>query len=459
MGTSFVRTCCTFILIVAVAWLPAMEAQGLLDDEPAPGLDLTVVPLDQLVTQLDLIPRNHIGSLRQGESRYEFILSEFVRRGGPEAEQVLSKHLAAMDQRKKAARDAILSLPEGSIDAYEQISNLERSNQDLQIVTALRRIKKQPDPLTVVIELPKEIKAWTRELPVFKVAIRNVDADKRNIWFQEGGDYRSGRHERWRIHVWDSEDNLLPELPRPSSFGGGSLRYSPLEFGETWDVTLPMESYVRIWKPGKYKLQVLYHDSKTIADFHGPKDLEGLIVYHSEIIDFNVEHGPMIPIRLKPASTLQAKSLISLLDPNTPLKILVGEYDKEAYSFINPESPEGQLLAMQWQAVPALVASLEDERLSFRKRAWILALLFSITLERDLNPMNSDSEIAPRGIVKDYEYRGSVVTSVFWKSGASYGIAGEGKVYGGEENLKEQLAFAQKWLQFREEYLDIQPEE
>ena len=167
----------------------------------------------------------------------------------------------------------------------------------------------------------------------------------------------------------------------------------------------------------------------------------------------------MIPIRLKPASTLQAKSLISLLDPNTPLKILVGEYDKEAYSFINPESPEGQLLAMQWQAVPALVASLEDERLSFRKRAWILALLFSITLERDLNPMNSDSEIAPRGIVKDYEFRGSVVTSVFWKSGASYGIAGEGKVYGGEENLKEQLAFAQKWLQFREEYLDIQPEE
>ena len=96
---------------------------------------------------------------------------------------------------------------------------------------------------------------------------------------------------------------------------------------------------------------------------------------------------------------------------------------------------------------------------AFRKRAWILALLFSITLERDLNPMNSDSEIAPRGILKDYEYRGSVVTSVFWKGGASYGIAGEGNVYGGEENLKEQLAFAKKWLQFREEYLDVQSEE
>ena len=458
MGSTFIRSRCRFFLIVTVGWLSAIGIQGLFADEPASGLDLTVVPLDELVSRLDAAPRDRYWTRKEGEATYESILSEFVRREEPAAEETLSKHLAAMDQKKKAARDAILSLPEGSIDAYEQISNLERSNQDLQIVTALRRIKKQPDPLTVVIELPKEIKAWTRELPVFKAVLQNVDPDKRSFWLQQGGDYRSGRHARWRIHVWDSEGNLLPELPSPSFVGGGIFGESQLPYGEAWDLTLPLESYVRIQKPGEYKLQVLYHDSETIADFESPKDLEGLIVFQSKVFELNVEHGPMITIDLKPDSTQQAKSLMSLLDENTPLKIVIGDYDKEAQSFISPESPEGQLLTMEWQAVPALIAALENEQLSFKKRAWILALLFSITLERDLNPMNSDSEIAPRGILKDYEYRGSVVTSVFWKGGASYGIAGEGNVYGGEENLKEQLAFAKKWLQFRDEYLDVQSE-
>ena len=101
------------------------------------------------------------------------------------------------------------------------------------------QVRTQPDPLAVVIDRPAELKAGTREQPVLNAALKNVDAEMRDVWIQHGGDYRSGRHARWRIHVWDSNGNLLPELPRASFIGGGLLHDGPLAFGDTWEADLP----------------------------------------------------------------------------------------------------------------------------------------------------------------------------------------------------------------------------
>jgi hypothetical protein len=186
--------------------------------------------------------------------------------------------------------------------------------------------------------------------------------------------------------------------------------------------------------------------------------MDDLIVFHSEPFELIVEHGPKIAIALKRGSMKKARALIRILDDSAPLRILIGEYTEKAHDFISPRSAPGQLLMMKWQAIPALVEALEDEKLSFRKRAWILALLFSITLERDLSPMQTIDGLFPRGLLPDHETRGSLAASVTWKGGYSQGWEGEGARSGGRENIADQKALASRWLQFRREYLEISDE-
>ena len=441
--------------IGAVAWGLAMASQAMPADDTVTAVDLTAISLDDLSAQLDAAPRGRYASEKEGTAGYESILCEIIRRGGIAAEKVLSTRLFEQDDKRRAVREVIKSLEAGSDEANKQERLLDELSNNLELVTALCRVRKQRDPLAVIVDRPGRLKAGTRKPPVLKVFLKNVDAERREIGFQRGGDYRSGRHARWRIHVWDSKGNLLPELPSPSFIGGGMTEDAALAFGKEWEAHLPLASYVTMQTPGKYKVQVLYHDSVTIANFDNPKDLEGLIVFRSEPFEVNVEHGPKISIRLKASSMEKATSLSASLDENDPLRIVIGKYDAKSHDFISPESPQGQLLTMKWQAVPALLKALEDEKLSFRKRAWILSLLFSITLEGDLNPMEPAELFPSRGLLPDYETRGSMVTSVTWKGGFSRGWTQDGKKSAGQENEAEQRALSKQWLRFRDDYIDV----
>ena len=91
--------------------------------------------------------------------------ANLIRRAEPAAEQILSQRLAAIGEKKVAIRDAIQSLPKGSAEIDKQERLLEELNQDLELVTALRRTKKQPDPLAVIIDLPKDLEAWNSNFP------------------------------------------------------------------------------------------------------------------------------------------------------------------------------------------------------------------------------------------------------------------------------------------------------
>jgi hypothetical protein len=399
----------------------ALVVSTLADDSDG-GSDLKVLLLDKLAKQLDSARRADRQSERDGEPTYDAILCAFVGRGGDAARTVLMRRL------KPAS-----------------------SPQDLELLTAVRRLEDRPDPLAIAVAHPEDLKAGTRNLPMLDVAIENVDPEERSVQFQFGGDNRSGRHDRWRIQVWDSRGRLLPEIPRWSSIGGGRSETRPLAFGEKWKARLRMGSYVNVRAPGKYKVQVLYHNAASIADISDPKILDGLILSQSEPFELNIEHGPKIPIHLEAGSTEKTRDLVKSLDERQKVLILLDDYDEEAHDFIDPKSPQGQLLAMKWQAVPGLLESLEDETLSFRKRAWIFALLISITRERDLDPMTR------HGVLPAYAYRGSLerywVTS---DSGLSGTLGGNGSSSGGRENPDEQLRLTREWLQFRQDYLDIQ---
>jgi hypothetical protein len=406
------------ILLVALA---AIADSTSADDVTAGDIPGTL-SLEKLVQQLDSAPRPRRWTASDGKATYDSILAEIIRRGGEAAESILASKLANR------------SMPE-----------------NLELLTALRRVQKQPDPLAVTVDGAPQIKAGTRKLPILNVAIENVDLEKRDVGFKFGGDNRSGRHDRWRIHVWDSNGKLLPERARWSVVAGGVFQTGPLSFGKTWKAHLALASYVSIRSPGKYKVQVLYHNVAVIADIENPKDLEGLILFQSEPFELNVEPGPKVVIQLQAGSNESTMKLLKLLDEDDEVCLLLDDYDKEAHDFVDPKSPQGQILTMNWQAVPCLLDSLQDEKVSFQKRAWVLALLMSIVRERDLDPATRS------GVLPAYRYRGTLNTWVTSQSGASGGYA-RGSASGGRENVVEQLNLAKEWLKFRDDCLDIQVE-
>lgn len=430
--------------------------------EPVKSIDLTKLSLEDLASRLDSAPRSRREMDNERKETYDAILCEFIRRGGDTAVQVLAGKLAEQARELAVSHTIVDAMESGENEdmpaperEYLSVENWKSRalERNLELLTALRRIKRQPDPLAIIIDQPARLKAATRRLPTLEVSLKNVDLEKRPFGIHAGGDYRSGRHARWRIHVWDANGALLPESRNNSFLGGGIYRDLSLTFGATWGLQLPLESYVKIRAAGKYKVQILYHDSETIADISDLKALENLILFRSEPFELKVEHGAKISIRLKKGEMETAKSLTNSLNERDPLRILIGEYKKDAHDFISTKSPQGQLLAMQWQAVPALIESLNNEKLSFRKRAWILSLLFSITLERELNPMQ-DFE----GLLPDYETRGSLVSTVQWGGGHSQQWQADGKHHAWTPDVYKQQALAKQWIRFRDESLDIQVE-
>jgi hypothetical protein len=420
---------------------------------------LSTAPIEKLVRDLDSAPHERYHTARDQFASYESILSEVIRRGGGEAEKLLAAKLAAQDAKLAAALDAFHTEKDETNrrKQWQAVCELERN---VELVTALRRVQKKPDPLAVIVDRSERIEGGTRDLPTLKVALKNVDLEKREIGINKGADYRSGRHARCRIHVWDSDGKLLPHLPRLSPQGGGLSDEGPLQFGETWEVELALASYVKISSAGKYEAQVLYADSGIIADIDTPGVLDRMIVFRSETFELHVEHGPKIAIRLKQDEMETAKALIRRLKGDEPLRILIGDYVDKHHDFISPDSPQGALLNMAWQAVPALIEALEDENLTFRTRAWLISLLFSITLEHELDPTAEDGNFMPRwrGVLPDYETRGSIVTTVRTQRGYSQEWRGDGKRIGGNEDTDRQRTFAKKWLRFRDEYIDMEIE-
>jgi hypothetical protein len=260
------------------------------------------------------------------------------------------------------------------------------------LVTALRRVQKKPDPLVVVLDAKARIEATPLSLPRLKCIINNVDSEKAAVGFRDGGDSRSGRQARWRIVVRNSKGVELPERSLTGIIiSGGQCLEREIKYGQTWETTLDVRSFVRIDEPGTYSLEVLYHDTKSIAD---EADIDGLIVARSKPIVLVVR--PLV-IDVSPQERKQIAQWIAILDGEKRLKIVAGTYGTWAHKFVSPSTPEGSILSVGVKAVPSLIEALADKSLSENKRAWLLALLFSATGENDPR--------RPFGAVGAYEYR------------------------------------------------------
>ena len=297
---------------------------------------------------------------------YESCLNEFVRRGTNEGAALLRKHFDSLMTQKFKRYEGQEEPDPGSFF-------------NLELLTALRRIQKQPDPLSIFVETGgRPITAKSLSLPTLKVTIKNVDVGKQDVGFTEGGEYRTGRQARWRLQVVGEKGDVVEaRRQRGILFSGGVFGEVVLKYGESWETVLDVRKFIESPLPGRYQLQVLYHNTKTIAD---EDEISNLVVSKSALIPFVVEPSVIV---LTDEDSRTARSLIAGIAPTEKLKVAAGTYGPWAHALISPESPQGKLLAMGLKAVPSLIESLQSKKASLETRAWMLSLLFSITGEND----------------------------------------------------------------------------
>ena len=294
---------------------------------------------------------------------YELCLSEIARRGGMKWEVFLNEKY-----------ELLIS---SQVKPYEDADELESGSKfNLELLTVLRRLQGQSDPLQIYIDDSEELTVKGMALPQLKVKIKNVDVEKAGVGFTLGGNYRRGRQSRWRVLVEDEKGKAVTSRRLDSLMGGGIFQEGILEHGESWETTLNVRRFIEVPPPGKYKLTIYYHNTRTI-DTTG---VEKLVVSRSKTVPFIVLP---LSIALSKEDRSTVKKLVAELDGKKKLKIVAGTYGKWAHEFVSPESPEGKLLGSGLKAVPSLIESLEDKALSSEKKAWLLGILFSLTGEID----------------------------------------------------------------------------
>lgn len=356
--------------------------------------------------------------------RLELFFTEVIRRGGKDWRDYLVHQRQAQEQaRAEEAKQKGPVFPLGNVEW----------------LTAVRRLEGKPDPLHIVVAGKRTRSCKLGYLPTFLVLLTNVDRDKAEVLFTEGGNYRTGRQARWRFEVTDPGGNALACRP-PPAFGtaGGVCTIGTLEYGESWVTHLDMNKFVEITAPGKYTLRILYHDDVTIAN---RKDVAGLIMSTSLPIRLVVEP---ITVHITKREIAAVRKAIAQLPTEGRTKLLGGAYGDRVHDFISPDSPAGQLLEMDWKAVPGLIDAALDDKMNPARRAWVLALLASLT--------NHNNPRDEAGVLGPYEFRDSGWSVWGGTPGAMSG--GLGVATGSFDNRPidpaRQRTFAKRWAVWKE---------
>ncbi len=372
--------------------------------------------------------------------KLELFLCEAIRRGGKEWSRFVAGRWEA--ERKsllKAARDSAKG------------DNLRREltvHPSVEWLTAMHRLEGRPDPLQILVAGRRTRSCFLGCLPNLFVLLTNLDVDRAEVPFTDGGDYRSGRQARWRLEVTDPHGHVLPQRSPLDFVRGGIYQESTLRYGESWTTELNINRFVRIEAPGKYKLRVLYHDHVTIADCD---DVAGLIVSVSLPMDLTVEP---IAVEATRAELDTVRKSISELPLKGPIKFLEGDYDKRVYDFIKPDSPPGKLLTMGWKAVPAMIDAAVDEIGAPVQRAWLLALLASIT---HANDPRDQSGVLGSCDIRESGWSVCGGTPGEWSGGCGTGTSGSLNVlFPAPIEPKRQLEFAKRWAVWKQkEYVKL----
>ncbi|HKA07132.1 MAG TPA: hypothetical protein VKD71_07725 [Gemmataceae bacterium] len=421
------RSRCLLAILASIAFLSPLSADEK-GSKRAQAVQAHLAALQKLA-DADLFAKYDTAAVsRWSEDKDELtreeVLIEVIRRGGSAMEKWLRTKMESDYERRIRDKGKLAR------------SEVRRLEDNLAIFTALRRVQKKPDPLTVEVAIPKDAPATTREFPTIGVRVTNTDPEQLPLWFKFGGDGRSGRLERWRFEVLDESGHpVLPYVWR-SMYGGGLFHKGPLGAGESWKGALPIGNYVRIREPGEYSIRVFYHNEMTIAELD---DVSGLILFESKPFKLKVIKAPRKVIALESGDRDGAKAAFAALPEKGPVRVVVTpNYGPFYHDFIDPKSHLGRLHELAWRAVPTLLDGLRDDQSSLERRAWALGLLYAITGEKELDPFGLESEW--QNAVVNYEYRAK---------------PSDGSSSGGKVDAAMQRKLVARWLKLADEYFDV----
>lgn len=375
---------------------------------------VTTAQAADLVKQLDAVanakPRHSMDTFFAVRSESEAVLQKLIRLGSAseaplasrlrreetrraelEAESKKKLESKKPDEVKRTVKTMVRSpiRHEGLWGEFDQLSN------NLQSLTALRRVQRKPDPLLIQIVRPTPPKAIPGKLPTLNVMLTSADIDKKPIWCETvPNGHGTHRYAQYRFEVQDASGKILPVIPNSDFFRDGGSRYFHwLELGEYFHANLPMHDFVEIREPGEYTVTVLYHPTLPIADITDPTELDDLIIFRSASFKLTVEKGPKLVLTTNRKERQAVNALITRLPNEGEIKVIGSGHqpngrinDQNDFGLISPQSPAGQILKRSWQAVPALFDALSDAQMPRHRKTWVLSLLYSIIGEDDLDP-------------------------------------------------------------------------
>ncbi|MCY2962807.1 MAG: hypothetical protein NT069_04000, partial [Planctomycetota bacterium] len=214
----------------------------------------------ELVDQLDTTALRRHFFAHVLNNDFERILLQIVSRGGPDAEAHLKAKLkhdenqitelrAEMEKRGNNSRE-----PDEFLEM--EYTLVDRLCNNLELLTALRRVQNKPDPLVIELELPKELHATTRSLPTITATLNSADVERIPIWLDLTPiSHGSHRQAQWLFEVTDETGTLLPtraKTRRSIEIAAANKADGPLSFGKSVQSRLPMSDFVNIRKPGDY---------------------------------------------------------------------------------------------------------------------------------------------------------------------------------------------------------------
>lgn len=297
--------------------------------------------------------------------QYDAILMEIVRRRDTYWEALLLEGLNRIRESRELREKKW---------AEEHDSRYRRNNsEDLATLTALRRVQKLPDPVIIDIDSEETVEFEFTELPSFSVKARNQDVEHRAVHFIYGGNYRTGRQARWRFSVRDTNGEEVPIRKLGGWGGGGMYSEGPLEYGQTWETTLAMSSFLHPFPPGEYRVTVQYHNYRFLSKYEDPSNF---VMCQSEPFTLRVKPKTLL---VTGSDRRKARERIDRLPEAGSVRYIVGSYGSFAKKFIAPDSAAGLLLADGWKSIPTLVEAAADESMPAVRRAWVFGILHSMT--------------------------------------------------------------------------------
>ena len=344
---------------VRVVWVDNRQvAQAGVANDGNPHADAEIA---DLVQRLDRdAGRRHFWSHHDETNAFEDTLRRIINIGGSEAERLVRLKVERETSELEAATKRLEAIRREEVALHSEEVKVDRLSNNLELLTALRRLQKQSDPLSISVALPRDLKADTRNLPTFSVSLKSDDFERTPVWVQLIPHFHGTlREAQWRFEVRDRTGNHLPIRPNKDMFrsDGGFKSDGWLHFGQSLTTTLPMGDFIDIRKPGEYAVTIMYHPKLPIADETDPRGLDHLITFRSVAFRLTVEQGPKRVIKSSGADKERALSLVEKLPDEGVVKIVGGTYDADDYEFVPPETPAGELLIMGWRAFDHGLAS------------------------------------------------------------------------------------------------------